>query len=444
MARTRDLAAQAARPMAAKTERVSAKHIKPEAHNIGQMVDRIRTDPQFVFAMRVLKTTAKTVQVSIDGELPESREVIRESLMTTWTRSIGAMLEALEYGRQAFEVVYAFDIGSLSYVPHQLIPLEYELSKMVLSGGQFNGIKYGTKDPVILKPDESWWCAIDATPTKPYGKSLYLGAPWRLFKDREEQAKRDDMWFRRFSIGRSVTKAPPTDDSTKSQKGRYSEVNTSGEKRDPMADTAKILEMTEAGGDIILPSGNNTDGSTRYEHTPGADLKDATAIENRNRALDAAVLRVFGIPERALTQDGASGSRAVADTHQETFHDTVEGYVSQLVESYQENIVKRTLRVNHLPEDSLVVNYKSIGDATEARNEALILAIVQSGQVSPLITSGLIDVAQLVESVGLPIKDREGFLAKLAAPAASPFQMGMSEAFAVRNRVIRELSNVAR
>lgn len=441
-------------PRSAKTERVSAKYIKSEVRNVGQMVDRIRTDEDFAFAFGVITATCKTIQISIDGDLPENREAIRDSLLQAWHRSLPSMLESLEYGRQAFEVLFRFDLASLSYLLDRLIPLDYDLSKMRIVDGQYCGVTFGKADDVQLSSEESWWLAINATSTKPYGRSIYLGAPWKVWKQRYEHERRVDVWQKRFSIGRSVTKVPSEYPGDKSGKGRLGEVNQSGLMRDPIADTEAVLQSTEAGGDLIFPSGNNKDGSSMYEHFPGQDLKDGDAQFRHSQYLDVKVLRSLKIPEKSVIQNGETGSRAMADAHQKVFNDVVEAYVSQIVESFQLNIVRRALRINRLPEDALVVNYKSIGDASDARAEQIVMNVIQDIGVSPLISTGLIDVVSMLEQVGVPLgADVAGSLAKLnqiamattqiGGTSPSPFPMSLQEAFSRRSKMIRELANAS-
>ena len=405
-------------PRSAKADRVTAHYIRREPSNIQQLVAEMQRDEQFVFGVSILARKVKTAQVTVEASDDNPRAAaLADHLTDCWYQYVDQFTQAIEFGRVAFEKVFRFD-SSIGHVVDELIPLVFSQSKMKLDDtGRFAGVDY---DKIHFTADESLWVAVRATALEPHGRSIYLGAPQRILRLRKEHEKREEIWYRRFSIGRGIGRAP-SDYESPTGVGKVGEVNQDGTRANPMADLKRTLEDVESGGDIVLSSARDPNGQYLFEYTPGNDLKDGEAIESRRRMLDTMALRSLGIPDRAITQDGAAnGSRAVADAHGEVLADVVEGILSDLIECYQSQIIDYLCRVNGLAEGSLSANYRPMSDNSEARADEIVRAAIQSPQLSPIIAEGVIDFPKLVEMSGLPMgADAPGALQRIAARAAT-------------------------
>lgn len=404
-------------PRAAKADHVTARYVRREPQNIQQLVDEMQRDEQFVFGVSILARKVKTAQVTVEASDDNPRaKALADHLTDCWYEHVEQFTQAIEYGRIAFEKVFTFD-PSIGHVVGELIPLVFGQSKMKLDDtGRFAGVEY---DKIHFTADESLWMSVRSTALEPHGRSIYLGAPQRILRLRKEHEKREEVWYRRFSIGRGIGRAP-SDYESPTGAGKTGEVNQDGTRANPMADLKRTLEDVESGGDIVLSSARDPSGNYLFEYQPGNDLKDGGALESRRRMLDTMALRSLGIPDRAITQDGAAnGSRAVADAHGEVLADVVEGILSDLIECYQTQIVDYLVRVNGLDEGSITANYRPISDNSEARADEIVRTVIQSPQPSPIITEGVIDLLKLGEMSGLPLgPDAEGALRRIAARAA--------------------------
>lgn len=419
--------------MTAKTEKVSARYRFVEPSNVEQLAKRMMEDDQFLFGLLVIKALIKGAQVTVSCESPTVRaDAIAKHLQNVWHSNIEKFLHALEYGRQALEKVFKFDHAT-GYQIAELNDIPFSRSKMVIENGLFAGVKV---EDIELNSEESAWFSIRPTSTEPHGRSIFLGAPQRVFRLRQEHEKREEIWYKRFSIGRGVGRAP-SEYGVNNAQGAYGQVDASGRQSSPMYDLQRSLESIEAGGELILPYDVDQNGNQRWDYQPGNDLKDGTAFENRRRMLDAMALRSLGIPERALTQDGATGSRAVADAHGQVMYDVIESYLSDLIESFQTHIVEPIERYNGLPEGSLIVNYRSLSDRSEQRIEEAIRAALAGSAISPVISSGMLDVKKMLEMNGYPIgQNSDQALVKLQgllappAPSPAPFAFQLAHRFA--------------
>lgn len=417
-------------PLTAKTEQISARYRIQEPRNVDQLVKRMLEDDQFLFGLLIIKSILRGAQVSVACEhKSEVGKRSAEHLETTWYAHVDKFLQSLEYGRQAFEKVFRYT--PQGYEVAELNDIPFAQSKMMIDNGTFAGIEVGD---VKLTASESAWFSIRSSSTEPHGRSIFLGAPQRVWRLRQDHEKREEVWYKRFSIGRGIGRAP-AEYSVGNAQGSYSQVDESGRQSSPMVDLKLSLESIEAGGDLVLPASRDQNGNLLFDYLPGNDLKDGAALESRRRMLDIMALRSLGIPERAITQDGATGSRAVADAHGQVMYDVIESYLADLVECYQVHIVDPIERYNALPPGSLKVNYRSLSDRSEQRVEEVIRTAIMGSAVSPLISSGLVDIVGMLRMVGYPLgPNPEEALKRLTAPTAAPAAPSSSFAFQLAHR----------
>lgn len=392
-------------------QKVLAKKIKPEPKNTARMVDDIRKDPVFRLGVSIIRALAADVSVSINVEssTDEPRaQALADNLLDVWDQSIYSALNAIEYGRQAFEIIHGLE-GSINTI-HELCPIPFELSKLKIDkeSGSPVGVEVGSGgDSIELAPRYAWWFALDATDINPYGVSRYSGAPWDVRQRRKALDKQEEIWFERFSQGNGLARAP---DQSKSDgtvgKGDIGEIDSNGE---PM-DYAKILDerfqQLKAGGFLILPSTQyRQDEGSGYlwDVTTWPELKDGAAILARRNNLDVAALRSLGIPERALIQEGQTGAYALAQAHQTVMNDMINGIARQVVTSFQRQVIDRMVQINGI-DGSLVMTWRKVGDRTTDRFNQFLTSAIQSTSPSIMLTS-VIDFIGMMESEGVPIQE---------------------------------------
>lgn len=413
-------------PKTARGESAIKRHVKTqEPRGVAELVKRMREDEAFAFGIKIINGIIKTIQVTFEPADDDASKAVAENMEEHWYAHLSEMLEAIEYGRAAFEKVYRWDFQRSLHLLDSLDYLPYELTKMDLDKGEFRGVCVGAGESAVhLGPEASWWLAINPTPLEPHGKTIYLPAPYEVWKQRREHDRRENIWYKRFSIGRGVAYAPAQAmGSPVTGRGDIGEVDESGQPIDPMLATKRALQEIEAGGDLVLPSSRDESGQKHYEYTPAQDLKDGAANENRRRMLDVMALRSLGIPERSITQDSTTGARAVADAHVKVLHDTCEDYAAQIIASFQSNVIDPAVMANGC--GPIVLNWRPLGDKSEGRIDEIVRAALAAPQPSSLITEGVIDFPKMVEAAGIPLgPDPLGALQRAKAPAAAPAQPG--------------------
>lgn len=408
-----------------------AKAAIQEPKGIAKLVEAVEKDYMFLLAYLVIKSTIEAAKFSVESEGDPRGERLANNLAEVWKESLAHMIRCVAFGRSAFEKWYAYDRASGLQLVGGLDYLDFQYTKMRLSDdGAFEGIELTVKDRTeCLGPERCWWLALDPTAREPHGRSRYLGAPLEVWKLRQGLDKNEEKWQKRFALGHGFAKAPseyPTDGSV--GKGDIGEKNPDGTPANPIIDMQQVLENISSGGSAVVASGNHPDGSPLYEYNPPASRQDAGPIENQRKRLDAAALRSMGIPERAVTQDDATGSYAMAEVHWRVLGSTCEGILSQIRASFQKYVIDKAVQINFAAGTKLTAVTQPINDtAMRVLVTEIVKAVAMQPQLSPLLAQGVIDLGKLLEITGLPAGDDvEGKLAAIAAtppPAPAGFPM---------------------
>lgn len=319
-----------------------------EPKSIVRLVEEIERDYQFKLGYLVIQALVQSARATIEVAAPGDADRaarLSDNLQRTWAQSLPQATRAFAFGRAAFEKTYRYDRGANLHLVSGLDYLPPEHSELVLGDdGGFAGVRLETDElSAILGPERSWWFALDPTATAPHGRSRYLGAPQEIWRARRKLEEEERIWFSKFALGHGVARAPDVAATPPAYRDRPDE---SGEILDPMEALRRELAAIESGGVLILSSKSYADGKYHYDYQESQGLRDSTPIEHRRQMLDVAALRSLGIPERAVTQDGQTGSRAVAQVHLEVLYRTAEGILEQIAASFDRYIVAKAVEVN--------------------------------------------------------------------------------------------------
>jgi len=403
-------------PQAAIHKSILRSAAKNEPSSIVKLVESIEQDYQFKLGYLVIESLAKSASVTIDVEqFPDSLDRSRVdalvgNLCEVWSRALPSAMRAFAFGRAAFEKTYRFDVGRGLYFVADLDYLPPEYTELVLDDeGSFGGIHLEVgDDSVRLDASRSWWFALDPTATEPYGRSRYLGAPLDVWKARRQLEEQEQIWYSKFAIGHGIARAPDRMESLPPyQSGN--KLSRDGEANDPMEVLRRELSAIESGGILILSSRTYPDGTPLYDYTESEGQRDSGPLEERRQMLDVAALRSLGIPERAITQNDKSGSRAMAQVHLEVLYRTCEGILDQLIASFQKYVIRKVVEINW-PEKKrpvLRMRYRPIGDGSttteQDANAVLARSLVSDQDLSSLAKSRLVDIHRLLASAGIPL-----------------------------------------
>lgn len=388
----------ATKSIGGKTHVVIADHIKPEAKDIAELVPKMRDDEQVSFAEFTLKACIKRIDVFITTESQDARAIaLADKLQALWTKSLDDFLEFIAYGRSAFEKINDYDGESNLRFPCKLDHLPFSLSSMELADGQFAGITVGKGDnKITLTPSESLWVALDTDALNPHGRSRFLGAPYRVWQRRQKVVGNgglEDKFLSRFALRGGVAHVEPTVTDEKT-----------GQQIDNLAATAEAYQMLLSGGLVIFPNTQTDEGDWANDITESASAMDPTPLTNTIENLDIRMLRAFGIPEKTVIDNGA-GSWDLVSLQMLILWAVCEGLLQQMVDAYQAGVIDPAVSENFIAASG--VEIKATFTKPSQQPDSVLAEIAKmlmtSGQLSPIVLSGGIDVRKILESTGIPV-----------------------------------------
>lgn len=406
-----------------------ASAIKLEPTDTVRLVEDMQSDEMFTLARGTLVSQAVGVSVSAtpnnqDVVRPANADAVERSVLDAWDRYVAqATTGAIEYGRQAFEVVYRYDGDAQANVIDRLISIPFALSKLVVSKttGEMLGLSVGRGGKgTTIDRGSYWWATHEATDLEPYGRSRYRGAPYQVRQRRKEAIKNIDAFDRRHAMGVGIARAPMELPSGTGPvgKGKVGEINTANEAIDPMDVLRKQIESIKTGGTLVLPSEKwNTDrgGDYYYSFERPPEVKVDNHFGPRLDKLDVAALRSMGVPERSVINDAEMGARAIAEAHQSILAFQVERIVREIILTFQRDVVDVINAMNWGDGYALQMTWIPVGkDFSKAFNQ-IILEALKAPQVPPLLLWGVVEFIDVAESLGLPIgEDARGKMQALA------------------------------
>lgn len=403
-------ATRATPPTTAQAQLGLRKRRQTPPKDLPRIVGRIERDYQFSLGYRTIESICQQARAAVETDDTSPRAAtISNALTTLWKRTLPHALRTFAFGRVAFEIVYRIDDGLA--VPDQAHPLPYDQTQAVLDpeSGDVAGVAVTGPPPLTLTGPEFWWAALDATAQNPDGRSRYLGAPWEVWRDRQDLERLEEVWYTRFAIGRGLARAPDRHTAPEAyDTSDIGDLDKSAQPTDPMDAIRTELQRIEAGGDLILSSKTYPGTDTPlYDYTTQPIQQDGEPLERRRQILDVAALRSLGIPERALTQDVGAGSQAMAAVHLSVLDAQCAAILAQLAASFQNHVVAWAVKFNWPPGQSPPMHLQvNLATAAELdRVHQLVRSITDTDTVNPIVSSGMLSLPKLLEIAGLPAGD---------------------------------------
>ena len=372
--------------------------------DVEALVLDMRKDYQAKIAIAFIQSNIRKVSVCVepgDDNDPRAKQ-LSDHLTELWYSALRDLTESIEYGRSAFQKRWENDprtgltvVKSLEYLPPKINGNVF--SQLLLDKkGRFDGIRIKSSSmSVDLAPEESFWFGLDATIAEPYGRSVYLGAPQEVRKDRKLiMDLRRTLWKKSVLRGGVAHVEPTVFDSV------------SGQPIDNFAATARNLEILNSGGWVIFPSKRDANGHLQNDFTSPPETLDPTPIESSLDGLDAEMCRSLGLHEKLLSEGSAVGALNAVVSHAAMALAMIEGFVEQKVRAFQKYVVEPHVARNYAAGDgpNLRMNYVSL---TEGENSLLVEMVkswLTNNTFSPLVLSGKIDVTQMLRSSGIPLE----------------------------------------
>lgn len=403
-----------------------------EPKDLADVVDQMNEDYQVQLAYRSIKAIIKTAQISVTVEDADSLDpVAREK--ADWLAGMALelfqsrwsdMLEFIPYGRVAFEKVWKLSARKNCYYLDDLDPLPYRQTEMLLTtkthesgAGRFAGIRLTVegKDPLDLKEEEgkAWWLALDPDAVNPYGKSRFMGAPKKVWEQRKEQFIREQLFEDKLLFNGAVAHLPDEP------------IPENGYSIEPMAALEQAMNDYRAGGIVQLPNDRDDNGNYHWDVTLPAGMTDASPIINLIGMTDVHMLRAFGLLEKCIVEGDSVGSYAMVSLQMLIVRAMCDEIFDQIKKSFQEFCLDKTAQINGLGEAKLKISSPKLAQVPDSMLIEIAKTLLTASAVSPITTSGAIDILSIMEAVGIPVSDTakieiDAMVSRLKnAPAAS-------------------------
>lgn len=394
-----------------------AEQREPESRNeISRMAEKMLDDPQFAFALRVLVANCNAIRVTwtptVEGN--QRADDLAEHTDKLWRRTRRDLGELIKHGRVAYEKVHKYNKATQNLEIRKLVPLPYDETEMQLDeSGNFSGIELsGGKQPVELEAWKSYWTALDATPTRPHGRSRFLGAPHEVFKERREVRELRKEFLRRFSMGLAKAHVNPTGKDPQT-----------GQPFNNMERVGREWENARAGGIFVMsnkpgPSGAGfAEDIEMFPEPKGSGPLDATLD-----TLAVDVLRSLGMPEKTIMEGSAVGSYALVTQQMLILNSVCEEIVEQDSENFQEYVADKQAEDNFPESEGVEIqgNFLRLSEAPTGLVAELVQSLLSHPELVGAILQGLVDIPALLESAGIPVTPQaEQVLERVAASLAA-------------------------
>lgn len=404
----------------------SVAALREREQSVSQLVADMRRDPYVTLADRVLSANIKSAQVTVTTESTDTRtRVLAATLETIWHRHLKQFTEAFAYGRVAQELVWAALPKVGLDVIARIDELPYEKTGLKLDeAGEFDGITFTAgEEPVPLEPLYAWWLAIDAKPLEPHGHSRYLGAMQAVWEERKDALQRRKTFIRKYALGDLRFRGPQFEERD-------------GKTVDVWAEFAGSARSAE-GGDVLCydegeTTGANGDSRPKYQvDKDPAPAKDGSPLIEITDKLGSEILLAAGIPPKTVIEGDAVGSFALVTQQMLILLATVEDLLSQIGESYQKNVIDKARLLNGV--SSIRWNFTPLTQRKDDLAIEIVRAWLTTPQLSPIVTSGAVDLAAMLDSVGIPVTSdaaaRIKAMGQAVAAAGQSAQLGASLGF---------------
>jgi len=410
------------------TDAAIAAAVEPEPiESLDELVVDMLDDYQVCFTLDVLIASIKRAEVSItlnsgeksqhasDGEEDllgidsatepddELAKAVAADLQRLWADTLPKLLDkrdgVLSYGRCAFEKIIENDLeqGITRIRMLDLLPpvdKGIKATKMKLTKqGDFDGIELTIGGKSIQIPAElSWWCAIGATKLKPYGRSLFLGAPSKVREQRKKLFKLTDAFIRRWAIKPPTVHAPAT----------AKDIN--GQVIDNHKFIAGVMQKNfEYGNPIILPNARDMKtGNFETDITSDSETLNPSPITEIADMLDAQQSRAFGVHEKITSEGSEVGSHAAQLMHVAIMLSICDGIVSELTNSFAKYVGEKVVTMNWAM-NAPKLTVQAVSLLSDAFVMELANSLLTSPQWSPLMVSGAVNIESILLSSGVPL-----------------------------------------
>jgi hypothetical protein len=395
-----------------------ASLIQPEAKDAAALADMMDNDYQITLAKQTIYANIAAVEVVVKATGNDPRAALLAAhYQGLWKTHLAEMVDLFSKGRVAFERVWDYNREANLHFDRKLESLPFAETEMKIEKetGAFDGIElsYGKngKEKLEIPAENSWWLALDATSIHPHGKSRYNGAPYVTWKERQQAIRLRRIFVQKLVLMGGVAHVP---DQIELE---------NGQSLDTFAEMAKAHDERLAGGMMVLSNKLDSEGNYEFNIDESPSTLDPAVIDNHIDGLDQEQLQSFGIPPKVVIEGDAVGSFAMVSIQRLILDALIEHILCQMERSFQKYILNKAVLANFPAATgsggvTIKVSHEPLLDQSNQIMAQLVETILTSPQLPQILTSGIVDVMQLLETSRIPLLPgaREA-IAKLFAQA---------------------------
>lgn len=349
----------------------------PETISLSTFIE-MEDDAQIKAVITIVKAPIMNVKWSIDSDSDEVREFCQKNLQKIWGNFIRDVLNAINFGFQAFEKVWVKKDGKWHldefldlYPPSVTIKKDKDNYK-------FAGLQQYTakKGKIDIPVEKSFVFTIDKRFGNLYGRSRLRSAYMYWYIDKYTYDF-ENIYFERFAQPLIVGEAP----SGYTQTAGGTSSPSLSENLNLLLPKLKALRTA---GAIVLPS--DTDPVSKQKKWAIKFLesqKQGAQFEARHRQLDQMKARAIFAPELVFSSPYAGASYALAREHATIFIGAEEAILQDIKTHIDKYILRDLVRYNFGQKASAEWNYESISTETKNLVRDLVIAMVQGEQIKP-------------------------------------------------------------
>jgi DNA topoisomerase-1 len=378
-----------ARPItAAIARKMLARIVQPEPADVPEMVEWMRRDYQVRLAELVLTTGIKAIPVTFTVTGGDQRtQALANALQRLWRAHFATMLEVIAYGRVAFETLWRYDEGQNLLLPVGLDDLPFDDSELILDKdtGDEVGVRLKIGDTeCVFTTAKSWWLAIDTTTTRRHGRSRFAGAPYEVWRERQESIRLRGVYMTRFVLDGGVAHVP---DKAELEDGTTIDCKSA---------TAQAHDERLAGGLLIFSNERDAQGNYVYDVTQPGQLGDPASINTHIDGLDQDQLQAFGIPPKTVLEGGEVGSFAMVGIQRLVLDAVLDDLIGQIAKSFQHRVVNVAHALNGCP-GTITVSHPPLLDG-DSVSRAVAEKLIDNPDI---LMSGAVDLPAVLKASGV-------------------------------------------
>ena len=378
---------------------------------------RMRLDPQIRLALAAIKAPIMGLAwraESVDGSLAR---FVESALEPVWRSLVHSALNAVDFGFQAHEKVWQVNDVEVEepkaeggprvrtyreVVTYRKLKDLDPASVVILADemGNFAGFRQLSTD-VVVPAEKAFVVTFEKEWGNLYGTSRLDAAyePW--------------YWCRVLYASCNRYFERKGDPPIKGHAPAEIRLDEDGNEVNSLDEANAVINSLRAGGTAVFPDERDEHGHPRWDFEFLLDDKRADMFLDYIQHLEVMKLRALLVPERVLTQEGATGSYALAQEHTDTFLRSEELLIQELLDHINRYLVPQLVFYNFGPAAAPVhITTSGLSRSSRELMKELLLRILDAERAAnegePPNLAAVIDTVKLLEELNLPVREAAG------------------------------------